>query len=395
MEKMNNNIPQGYTESPIGIIPKEWEAKHTINFSDLSVIIKHTHDTTQSTAIKAINRISTLRNWLIGYYIVEFEQNGKDHAVYGVKLLKRLEESVDTKGLNETLFKVSRAFYRNYPQIRELLSFEEGFINGAMTSHELQMPRNEMVKISTMPSHEFKTSALTLVSSLSFSHIRELLTVESPLARYFYETECIRCCWSVKELRRQISSDLFTRCGISKKPEELIATLQNKDYNIKNDVKQPFTFEFLGLFAKDIITEKDLEQSLIEHLQEFLLELGKGFCFEARQKRIIIDDEYYFADLVFYHRLLHCNVIIELKNDEFHHEYLGQLNAYVSYYKENEMHDGDNLPIGILLCTRKGKKMVEYAIAGMDNHLFVSTYLLQLPEKSTLENFLLTQMEIE
>ena len=108
-----------------------------------------------------------------------------------------------------------------------------------------------------------------------------------------------------------------------------------------------------------------------------------------QQKRIIIDDEYYYADLVFYHRLLHCNVIVELKNDEFRHEHLGQLNAYVSYYRENEMHDGDNLPIGILLCTKAGKKMVEYAIAGMDNQLFVSTYLLQLPDKSILEQFII------
>ena len=126
-------------------------------------------------------------------------------------------------------------------------------------------------------------------------------------------------------------------------------------------------------------------------MQEFLLELGKGFCFEARQKRIVIDDEYYYADLVFYHRILHCNVIVELKNDEFHHEYLGQLNAYVSYYKENEMNDGDNPPVGILLCTKSGKKMVEYALAGMDNHLFVSTYKLQLPDENILEEFLMKQ----
>ena len=159
------------------------------------------------------------------------------------------------------------------------------------------------------------------------------------------------------------------------------------------DIRQPFTFEFLGLDAKEAYSEKDLEDSLLAHLEEFMLELGKGFCFEARQKRIIIDDEYYFADLVFYHRILHCNVICELKNDEFKHEYLGQLNAYVSYYKENEMHDGDNPPIGILLCTKKGKKMVEYAIAGMSNQLFVSTYLLQLPDKTSLEKFLLEQLE--
>ncbi len=128
-------------------------------------------------------------------------------------------------------------------------------------------------------------------------------------------------------------------------------------------------------------------------MQKFLLELGYGFCFEARQKRIIIDDEYYFADLVFYHRILHCHVIIELKNDEFRHEHLGQLNAYVSYYRENEMNSGDNLPIGILLCTHKGKKMVEYAIAGMDNKLFVSQYMLQLPDKKELERFILKEKE--
>lgn len=123
------------------------------------------------------------------------------------------------------------------------------------------------------------------------------------------------------------------------------------------------------------------------------MELGKGFCFESRQKRIIIDDEYYYPDLVFYNRILHCGVIIELKDEEFSYENLGQLNAYVSHYKENEMSFGDNPPVGILLCTKKGKKMVEYALAGMDNQLFVSTYLLQIPNKRMLEDFLLRQMQ--
>ena len=137
--------------------------------------------------------------------------------------------------------------------------------------------------------------------------------------------------------------------------------------------------EFLGVNPGEYITENDLESSLISHLQEFLLELGKGFCFEARQKRMIIDDRYYFADLVFYNRLIHCNVIVELKNDEFKHEYLSQLNAYVSYYRENEMQPGDNPPIGILLCTRKGTQMVRYALAGMDNasvFSFAQPYIL-------------------
>ena len=162
--------------------------------------------------------------------------------------------------------------------------------------------------------------------------------------------------------------------------------------HVDRSIKDPFTFEFLGLDAKDAVSESDLEQALMDHLQEFMLELGQGFCFEARQKRIVIDDKYYFIDLVFYNRLLHCNVIIELKNDEFKHEDLGQLNAYVGYYKKNEMSEGDNPPVGILLCTDKGAQMVEYALSGMDNQLFVSTYMLHLPDKKTLEEFMRKEM---
>lgn len=242
-------------------------------------------------------------------------------------------------------------------------------------------------------SHNFQTPPEMIVSRLSFSHIREIMSVDDPLARYFYEQECIKCTWSVRELRRQINTNLYFRIGISANPEKMLSlpSVQGHD-SATLQIRQPFTFEFLGLKAQEIVDEHDLEDALITHLQEFILELGKGFCFEARQKRIIIDDEYYYPDLVFYNRILHCGVIIELKNEEFSHENLGQLNAYVSYYKENEMQPGDNPPVGILLCTRKGKKMVEYALAGMDNQLFVSTYMLQLPDRKTLEDFLLKQL---
>ena len=247
----------------------------------------------------------------------------------------------------------------------------------------------EFVLKSPTLSDKFITPADKLISRLSFSHIVEIITVSDPLARFFYETECIKCCWSVKELRRQISTNLYFRAGISKKPELL---LQKTEINTTPvlSIKDPFSFEFLDL-RPETFTENDLENALITHLQEFLLEMGKGFCLEARQKRIIIDDEYYFADLVFYNRILHCNVIIELKDDEFSHADLSQLNAYVSYFRENEMHQGDNPPVGILLCTRKGEKMVEYALAGMDNNLFVSTYMLSLPDKKTLKDFLLRE----
>ena len=385
MIKANQNIPVGYKSSPLGIIPEDWENAEMRDFSQLSQLIQQVHKATQSETVKAINRNLTLRNWLIGYYIVEYEQKGNDRAKYGDKLLKSLEDSLNTPGLNETTFKLSRNFYMQYPQMKDLL-----VPKSATASHELQnVDSKRIAKCAT--SHYLQTPAHEIISKLSFSHLREIMTQEDPLARYFYETECMRCNWSVRELRRQIATNLFVRAGVSKKPEELLKPLKRPERQIQDEIKQPFLFEFLGLKAQDVVEEKDLEQALINHLQEFIMELGKGFCFEARQKRIIIDDEYYYADLVFYHRILHCNVIIELKNDEFHHEYLGQLNAYVSYYRENEMNDGDNPPVGILLCTKSGKKMVEYALAGMDNHLFVSTYKLQLPDESTLEEFLIKQ----
>ena len=383
-------------------LPVEDWSQNTHSFDELTKIIRDTHDAAQTTAVNAINRMQTMRNWLYGYYIIEFEQHGKDRAEYGTQLLKRLEERVNRKGLTETLFKNSRKFYRLYPQMVENII---GVISPTVSDKLLeskdasglcdtQMTENEHVEKSPTVSDGFRTTGQMIISRLSFSHIVEIMTVDDPLARYFYEQECIKCTWSVRELRRQISTNLYVRTGISSNPEKMLSlpSLQGHDNN-ELQIRQPFTFEFLGLKANEVVGEKDIENALIDHLQDFLLELGKGFCFESRQKRIIIDDEYYYPDLVFYNRILHCGVIIELKDEEFSHQNLGQLNAYVSHYKEHEMQPGDNPPIGILLCTRKGKKMVEYALAGMDNQLFVSTYMLQLPDKKTLEDFLLKQLE--
>lgn len=386
-----------YTHEGMELPFEDWSnALHS--FSDLASIIQSTHDVAQSSAIRAINRMQTMRNWLIGYYIVEFEQHGKDRAEYGTQLLKKLEEQVNRKGLNVTLFQTSRNFYNLYPQMGGLFVPNEIYstLSNKSESRIPLMDKSTDAQTNTIcatVSHKFQTPPEMIVSRLSFSHIREIMSVDDPLARYFYEQECIKCTWSVRELRRQISTNLYFRAGISGNPEKMLSqsSVQGHD-SAALQIRQPFTFEFLGLKAQEIVDEQDLEDALISHLQEFILELGKGFCFEARQKRIIIDDEYYYPDLLFYNRILHCGVIIELKNEEFSHENLGQLNAYVSYYKENEMQLGDNPPVGILLCTRKGKKMVEYALAGMDNQLFVSTYMLQLPDRKTLEDFLLKQL---
>lgn len=386
-----------YTHEGMELPFEDWSnALHS--FSDLASIIQSTHDVAQSSAIRAINCMQTMRNWLIGYYIVEFEQHGKDRAEYGTQLLKKLEEQVNRKGLNVTLFQTSRNFYNLYPQMGGLFVPNEIYstLSNKSESRIPLMDKSTDAQTNTIcatVSHKFQTPPEMIVSRLSFSHIREIMSVDAPLARYFYEQECIKCTWSVRELRRQISTNLYFRAGISGNPEKMLSqsSVQGHD-SAALQIRQPFTFEFLGLKAQEIVDEHDLEDALISHLQEFILELGKGFCFEARQKRIIIDDEYYYPDLLFYNRILHCGVIIELKNEEFSHENLGQLNAYVSYYKENEMQLGDNPPVGILLCTRKGKKMVEYALAGMDNQLFVSTYMLQLPDRKTLEDFLLKQL---
>lgn len=153
-------------------------------------------------------------------------------------------------------------------------------------------------------------------------------------------------------------------------------------------IRDPYVFEFLGLQAQEVVTEGHLEDALLDKLQAFLLELGHGFCFEARQKRLLIGGEHFFVDLVFYHRVLKCHVLIELKNDAFRHEHLGQLNSYVGYYQQHEMRDGDQPPIGILLCTRKNAELVQYALAGMSNQLFVSRYQVQLPAKEEMAAFL-------
>lgn len=225
---------------------------------------------------------------------------------------------------------------------------------------------------------------------LFFSHFAELALLTDSLKRTFYELESIKGCWAVRELKRQINSLYFERSGMSQKPEKLSEMVQLKaEQNTSDDiVKSVYFFEFLGIKAKDAVEEKDIEAALLDHLQEFLLEMGHGFCFEARQKKILIGDDYFFIDLVFYHRILKCHVLVDLKIDAFNHINAGQLNTYLNYYKKEVMRPDDNPPVGILLVADKNETLVEYATAGMDNLLFVSKYLLKLPNKKTLETFI-------
>lgn len=314
---------------------------------------------------------------------------------------KELAKQLDTKGLEHNQLNLCRMFYLRYPQIfstvsRKLESISKDLFIPALSTDKIAItdPTNsDDTKIISTASRKFETPPELLISRLSISHIREIMVLDDPLERFFYELECIKGTWSVRELRRQIDTKLYVRAGISNKPELLLEKIESSEISTALSVKNVYALEFLDLDARDEVSETGLEQAIMDHLQEFLLEMGKGFCFEARQKRILIDDEYFFIDLVLYNRILHCNVIIELKVDKFRIEYASQLNAYVSYYKFEEMIEGDNPPVGILLCTEKGPKMVQYVLNGMDENLFVSSYMLQLPEKEQLENFLLKEIK--
>jgi predicted nuclease of restriction endonuclease-like (RecB) superfamily len=353
-----------------------------MNFNQLTRKIRQTHETLQSYAVKAINTGLTVRNWLIGCHIVEYEQNGEDKAVYGERLLENISVSLVQQGLkNVSAAELSRfrQFYNIYPQFF-----------GTVSQKSLQLPEQILGTLSQEFVEQSKKSIIEpikLISNLSFSHFAELLKIEDPLKRSFYEIECIKGTWGVRELRRQINSLFFERTGLSRKPEKLLELVQSnaEKISVSEIVKSPFTFEFLGMLAKDIVVESDLEQAIMDNIQNFLLEMGNGFCFEARQKKILIGDEYFFIDLVFYHRILHCHILVEIKTDKFSHEYIGQLNTYLEHYKRYETHEGDNLPVGILLVTSKNNTLVEYATGTLDNQLFVSRYLLELPKKEILE----------
>ena len=339
---------------------------------------------------KAINTGVTLRNWLFGYYIHTYEMNGADRATYGAKLFPQLSQRLQAQGVSrveERELRRYRHLFLAYPQIRETLSPE--FMP--------QLPAEFLSSIrETSPEsvpHRLSPPGKEILNKLAFSNLVELLQIEDPLKRAFYELEAIRGSWSVRELRRQIATLLYERTGLSSNKTAVVELAHKNAESIPPamTIRDPYIFEFLGFTHHEILTETELEKGLLEKLQSFLLELGYGFCFEARQKRILMGDEIFFVDLVFYHRILRCHVLIELKVDEFSHQHLGQLNTYVTWYKKNMMIEGDNQPIGILLCTKKSKiqdSVVEYALAGMDNQLFVSRYATVLPKKEDLEKFI-------
>lgn len=344
---------------------------------------------------KAVNMGLTARNWLYGLYISVYEQNGSDRAAYGEQLVDKLSERLKAAGrfFEPRTLRLFRQFSKEYPQIGTALaniSLPEATIWQSLIA-ESGYGATPSIRQSAIA--ELALPGSELLEKLFFTALAELVQIDDPLKRVFYEREAIRGGWSVRELKRQIATLLYERTGLSSDKTTVLERARGKaeQHCPAMVIRDPYVFEFLGLRPHEALDESNLESLLLGKLQEFLLELGHGFCFEGRRKRILMGDEYFFVDLMFYHRILKCHVLIELKVDEFSHQHLGQLNTYVTWYKENMMHPGDSPPIGILLCTKKSKSrksVVEYALAGMDNQLFVSRYAVELPKKEEMERVL-------
>lgn len=344
---------------------------------------------------RAVNVGLTLRNWAIGFYIGHYELKGEDRAQYGEDLFKRMAEELKEQGVRachwRQLYRY-RAFCRTYPQILGALTPK---FAGLLPNQSDEPPEESGEKKLGAVTPKFILPADRLLNSLSYTHFEQLISLDDTLKRAFYEVECLRGGWSVRELKRQTGSLYFERSALSKDKTALAKHVQSLAETNEPELvlRDPVVFEFLGIRPQDTMLESDLEHALLDKLEPFLLELGRGFCFEARQKRILIGGEYYYVDLVFYHRILKCHVLVELKTEPFNHENIGQLNTYLNWYAQNEQTEGDNPPVGILLCTHKNDALVEYAVAGMDNQLFVSRYQVALPDKDQIASFIESQLK--
>jgi predicted nuclease of restriction endonuclease-like (RecB) superfamily len=305
-------------------------------------------ETARQNAVRAINTQLVKSNWEIGRHIIEFEQHGQERAEYGSDLLARLSKDLRLK-----------------------------YGNGFGRRNVLDMRRFYLAyqKWQAVP------------AKLSWTHIVSLLTVSDETARKFYQKQAELENWSYRELERQIDSSLFERLALSRDKKTVLRLSQKGHVSVtpEDAVKDPYVLDFLKIPQSRKVTEKILEQKIIDNLQLFLLELGKGFTFVARQYRISLRNKHFVADLVFYHRILKCFVIIDLKTRKVNHTDIGQMNLYLNYFKSEENVEGDNEPIGIILSADKDEVLVEYAMGGLSNKIFVSKYQLYLPGKNQLQ----------
>jgi predicted nuclease of restriction endonuclease-like (RecB) superfamily len=356
--------------------------------------IQTTHDWFQAQAARQINVGLTLRNWLFGMYIVEYEQNGQDRATYGQQVVENLAKQFKIRRLKvgKSLLYSCREFYTVYPHFWDTIA---GLLP-KMGAHPLlqrliaAQPTSLIFQTVSGKSDLTGIEPSKLLNLCSFSHLLEFFKCKEPTKRLFYETETLVNNWSIRDLRRAMDSLLFERTGLSRNKEAILQPYRSGSGTIQPQafLKDPYVLDFLGLAESPALTESEVEQAIINHLQQFLMEIGRGFCFEARQKRISFDNRHYRIDLVFYHRILKCHVLIDLKIGQFDHADAGQMNLYLNYFRENEMTEGDQLPIGIILCADKNESLVKYATGGLSQQIFVSKYLLNLPSEQELQQII-------
>ncbi|WP_353136187.1 PDDEXK nuclease domain-containing protein [Pseudopedobacter sp.] len=333
-----------------------------ISLNDLSKKISSLLNEARQSVFQAINHTMVLTYFEIGRMIVEEEQNGKERADYGKQLLKNLSKHLTAefgKGFSQRNLEQMRQFYLVYSKAQTL-------------SAELPISKND-----TTLSDEFK---------LSWSHYLKLMRIDDELERKFYEIEAFKNNWSLRELNRQYDSALFTRLALSKDKNEILKLAEQGQViqRPQDAIKDPYILEFIGLPEQNIYSESELEQKLIDKLEHFLLELGTGFTFVARQNRISFDDKHFRIDLVFYNRILRCFVLIDLKVGELKHQDIGQMQMYVNYYDRKVKLDDENKTIGIILCQNKSEAVVEFTLPENNTQIFASKYLTVLPSKETL-----------
>jgi len=343
-------------------------------YSHLLTEIKQLVEQARHNVLRNINTELLHTYWNVGRLIIEFEQSGNIRAEYGKQLLIDLSKSLTTeigKGFSRSQLQMMRLFY---------IRFQPG-----STQIRLTVSGKLSRKKSLTSSGKSKVG-LTVSDLLSWSHYYELLKCNDDLETSFYQQTAIHENWSVRELRRQIDTALFERIALSKNKKSVMklaaeGQVIEKETDISRD---PYILEFLNIPEHHSYTEKHLEQKLIDNLQKFVLELGKGFAFVARQFRITLNNKHYRVDLVFYHRILKCFVLIDLKIKSVEHSDIGQMNLYLNYFEKEQNVEGDNPPIGIILSKHKDDITVEYAIRGITNKIFVSKYQLYLPDKKLL-----------
>ena len=357
------------------------------DFNSLVALCRRTHEHMQQAAVRAVDKSLAGRNWLFGWYIVEYEQKGADRAEYGQRLIKELSQSLQgagIKGVGTTNLKQSRSFYQAYRSIGPTLSdqsveTEKGQTASDQSARQPGFNKDEI--------RQTVSAELAQAFRLGWSHYVELLTIDNPDERRFYEIEAQQNGWGVRELKRQIASSLYERLALSRDKEE-IQRLAREGQVVEKAadlIKNPLVLEFLDLPEHPGYSESALETAIIDKIENFLLELGKGFLFEARQKRFTFDGDHFFVDLVFYNRLLRCYVLIDLKRGKLTHQDLGQMQMYVNYFDRHVKLEDELPTVGIVLCHRKNDSIVEMTLP-KDANIFASKYQLYLPSKAELKH---------